>query len=57
MKTHNHDHGDALQSHTPIGKMKTAFYLTLIILMVEVVGGYLSHSLALLADAGCPAML
>lgn len=32
--------------------MKTAFFLTVIILVVEVIGGLLSHSLALLSDAG-----
>ena len=49
---HGHDHGDAFHSHAPAGKMKIAFFLTLVILIVEVVGGLLSHSLALLADAG-----
>jgi cobalt-zinc-cadmium efflux system protein len=32
--------------------MKLAFFLTLIILVVELIGGWLSHSLALLSDAG-----
>jgi cobalt-zinc-cadmium efflux system protein len=52
--SHNHDHndGDVLHSHAPVGKMKLAFFLTLIILIVEVLGGWLSHSLALLSDAG-----
>jgi cobalt-zinc-cadmium efflux system protein len=49
---HHHDHGDVFHSHAPVGKMKTAFLLTLVILLAEVVGGVLSHSLALLADAG-----
>lgn len=49
---HDHDHGDMFHSHAPAGKMKTAFFLTLVILAAEVVGGLLSHSLALLADAG-----
>jgi cobalt-zinc-cadmium efflux system protein len=49
---HDHDHGDVFHSHAPIGKMKLAFFLTLIILVVELVGGYISHSLALLSDAG-----
>lgn len=49
---HDHDHGDVFHSHAPIGKMKLAFFLTLIILVVEVIGGYISHSLALLSDAG-----
>ena len=34
------------------GKLRRAFYLTLFILGVEVLGGFLSHSLALLSDAG-----
>jgi cobalt-zinc-cadmium efflux system protein len=49
---HEHDHGDVFHSHAPIKKMKLAFFLTLIILFVELVGGFLSHSLALLSDAG-----
>jgi cobalt-zinc-cadmium efflux system protein len=49
---HDHDHGDVFHSHAPIGKMKLAFFLTLIILVVELVGGFISHSLALLSDAG-----
>lgn len=32
--------------------MELAFLLTLIILIVEVLGGWVSHSLALLSDAG-----
>jgi Co/Zn/Cd efflux system component len=31
---------------------RTAFFLTAIILVVELTGGLLSHSLALLSDAG-----
>lgn len=50
--THKHNHGDVFHSHAPIGKMKLAFYLTIIILVVELVGGIISHSLALLSDAG-----
>lgn len=49
---HDHDHGDVFHSHAPIGKMKLAFFLTLIILVVELIGGFISHSLALLSDAG-----
>lgn len=49
---HGHDHGDVFHSHAPVGKMKLAFFLTLLILVAEVVGGWISHSLALLADAG-----
>jgi cobalt-zinc-cadmium efflux system protein len=50
--SHDHDHGDVFHSHAPIGKMKLAFFLTLIILIVELIGGFISHSLALLSDAG-----
>lgn len=49
---HGHDHGDVFHSHAPAGKMKLAFFLSFIILIVEVLGGWLSHSLALLSDAG-----
>ncbi|GIM44891.1 CDF family zinc efflux transporter CzrB [Collibacillus ludicampi] len=49
---HHHHHHDVVHSHTPIGKMKLAFFLTLIILLAEVIGGFISHSLALLSDAG-----
>lgn len=49
---HNHDHGDVFHSHAPASKMKTAFFLTMVILVVEVIGGLISHSLALLSDAG-----
>lgn len=55
MSTHNHEHHDhegVFHSHAPVGKMKIVFFLTLIILIVEVVGGLISHSLALLSDAG-----
>jgi cobalt-zinc-cadmium efflux system protein len=59
MGTHNHghdghsyDHEDVFHLHAPIGKMKVAFFLTLIILIVELIGGIISHSLALLSDAG-----
>ncbi len=49
---HVHDHGGMLHSHAPAGRMKVAFLLTLFILAVEFAGGLLSHSLALLSDAG-----
>src|SRR5215471_3579416 len=40
-------------SHSLAGtKLRTAFALTALILVVELVGGLLSHSLALLSDAG-----
>jgi cobalt-zinc-cadmium efflux system protein len=33
-------------------RLRTAFLLTVVILLVELVGGFISHSLALLSDAG-----
>ncbi|MBZ0222581.1 MAG: cation diffusion facilitator family transporter [Dokdonella sp.] len=55
--THSHDHGHDHASHAHAhdrreGKLFIAFALTLITLIVEAVGGYVSGSLALLADAG-----
>jgi cobalt-zinc-cadmium efflux system protein len=45
---HNHDH-----THGMTGKrLRTALLLTAIILVVELAGGVISHSLALLSDAG-----
>ncbi|MCL6454052.1 cation diffusion facilitator family transporter [Alicyclobacillus macrosporangiidus] len=49
---HGHGHGGVFHSHAPAGQMKRAFFLTLLILIVEVIGGLISHSLALLSDAG-----
>lgn len=43
---HNHTHGMAKQT------LRLAFFLTLIILAAEVIGGWLANSLALLSDAG-----
>ncbi len=45
---HGHDHAHGLTGRT----LRTAFVLTLVILAVELAGGLLSHSLALLSDAG-----
>lgn len=44
---HGHHHHDAAG-----GRFRTALLLTIMILAVEVGGGALSHSLALLSDAG-----
>lgn len=49
---HNHDHNAIFHVHAPAHQMKRAFFLTMIILIVEFAGGLLSHSLALLSDAG-----
>src|SRR6266571_5095176 len=43
---HNHMHGVAKQT------LRLAFFLTLIILAAEVIGGLFANSLALLSDAG-----
>jgi cobalt-zinc-cadmium efflux system protein len=43
---HDHTHGMAKQT------LRLAFFLTIIILVAEVTGGLISHSLALLSDAG-----
>ena len=43
---HNHSHGMAKQS------LRLAFFLTMLILIAELVGGFVANSLALLSDAG-----
>ncbi len=43
---HNHTHGMAKQT------LRIAFLLTILILLAELVGGFLANSLALLSDAG-----
>lgn len=48
---HHHHHG-VFHTHAPVDKMKQAFALTCVVLLVEAIGGILSHSLALLSDAG-----
>lgn len=50
--SHSHSHTDLFHTHAPVQKMKRAFWLTIFILIVELTGGLLSHSLALLSDAG-----
>ncbi len=45
---HGHNHAHSMTGRT----LRTAFFLTVIILAVELTGGVLSHSLALLSDAG-----
>jgi cobalt-zinc-cadmium efflux system protein len=47
----SHDHARHTQ-HTTGARLRSAFLLTAVILLVEVVGGLVSHSLALLSDAG-----
>lgn len=50
---HGHSHG-ALGRHVHVtgSRLKWAFWATLIILAVEIIGGSLANSLALLSDAG-----
>src|SRR5947208_5806223 len=43
---HNHTHGMAKQT------LRLAFFLTIVILVAELVGGIVSNSLALFSDAG-----
>lgn len=49
---HGHQHGALFHSHAPVGQLRTALVLTFLILAVEVVGGVISNSLALMSDAG-----
>jgi cobalt-zinc-cadmium efflux system protein len=48
----HHEHAGHRHHHAAGDRLRTAFFLTLVILMVEVVAGLAAHSLALLADAG-----
>ena len=46
--THSHDHGA-----TPTGqRLALSILITLTFVLVEAITGYLSHSLALMSDAG-----
>jgi cobalt-zinc-cadmium efflux system protein len=47
-----HDHSHHHHLHVTGDRLRTAFFLTLIILLVETAAGLAAHSLALLADAG-----
>ena len=47
---HGHDHGTAAGQHT--GRLTAVLVITVLVGVVEVVGGLVSGSLALLADAG-----
>src|ERR1700694_5631936 len=51
---HGHQHGDAHShaSDAPVASLRIALALTAGLLVVEVIGGLLSNSIALLADAG-----
>ena len=61
VSAHNHDDHHHHHEHGPDGHhhenatarfLRTAFWVAALILLAEVVGGLLSHSLALLSDAG-----
>jgi len=49
-----HDHGQGLRQTSPSGKkdLLIALSITLLMMVVEIIGGLLSNSLALLSDAG-----
>lgn len=47
---HAHDHGSAASANR--GRLAAVFAITLVIFVVELVGGLVANSLALLADAG-----
>src|SRR5882762_4366773 len=50
--SHDHGLGHAHASDAPVRSLRIALGLTAILLVVEVIGGILSNSIALLADAG-----
>jgi cobalt-zinc-cadmium efflux system protein len=49
---HGHHHEEATAAHAHRGRLLAVLVLTLVVLVVEVVGGLLSGSFALVADAG-----
>jgi cobalt-zinc-cadmium efflux system protein len=49
---HHHHHGDGKRVEQSTRALRIALVLTLLILVAEAIGGWLSNSLALLADAG-----
>lgn len=48
----NHEDHGLFHVHAPGGKLRVAFFFTIGILVIELIGGILSNSLALLSDAG-----
>ncbi len=50
--SHNHSHSNARRDAGSITKLKLALGLTFVYMLAEAVGGWLTNSLALLADAG-----
>jgi cobalt-zinc-cadmium efflux system protein len=49
---HDHGLGHSHASDAPVRSLRIALGLTALLLVVEVIGGFLSNSIALLADAG-----
>ena len=49
---HDHGVGHSHASDAPVASLRIALALTAALLIVEVIGGLLSNSIALLADAG-----
>ncbi|KXK05446.1 MAG: cation diffusion facilitator family transporter [Acidobacteria bacterium OLB17] len=49
--THTHDHGHSTRSASGIRKLKIALALTFGYMLAEAIGGWLSNSLALMADS------
>lgn len=55
--SHRHSHNHDVPAHRPDGQdprqfLGTAFWIAAVILIVELAGGLMSHSLALISDAG-----
>jgi cobalt-zinc-cadmium efflux system protein len=50
--THTHAHGHSHIGDASVSSLRVALVLTAALLVLEVVGGFLSNSIALLADAG-----
>ena len=49
---HNHGHAYVVSRHKEVGRLKWVLTITLVFMVAEIVGGFFSRSLALLADAG-----
>ena len=52
MHDHSHSHGAAAHSESNRKRIKFALFVTCVYMLAEAAGGYLTNSLALLADAG-----
>ena len=52
MHDHSHNHGAAARSESNRKRVKFALFVTCVYMLAEAAGGYLTNSLALLADAG-----